>query len=81
MAREVRPGPSAGPTGPSRPDDWRVYRPAIWMVMLGIALMLVLNAYLGIIVIGAGLGIGLKIQTRRRRLRRAGGGTVRTRRR
>jgi hypothetical protein len=69
------------PAGPSSPDDWRAYRPAIWMVMLGIALLLVLNAYLGIIVIGAGLGIGLKIQTRRRRLRRADRQAVHTRRR
>jgi len=58
-----------------------MYRPAIWLVMLGIALLLVINGYLGIAVIGAGLGVGLKIETRRRRLQRAGSGTVRTRRR
>lgn len=66
---------------PSATADWRIYRPAIWLVMLGIALLLVINGYLGIAVIGAGLGTGIRIQTRVRRLRRAGGGTVRTRRR
>jgi hypothetical protein len=50
--------------------DWRVFRPAIWLVMLGIALLLVVNAYLGIAVVGAGIGTAVRIQTRRRRLRR-----------
>jgi hypothetical protein len=58
-----------------------VFRPAIWLVMLGIGLLLVVNGYLGIAVIGAGIGTGARIETRRRRLRRSGGGTVRTRRR
>jgi hypothetical protein len=58
-----------------------VFRPAIWLVMLGIAVLLVVNGYLGIAVLGAGIGTGVRIQTRRRRLRRAGAGTVRTRRR
>jgi hypothetical protein len=81
VAKKTRPTPSSGSAGRPAIDDWRVFRPAIWTVMLGIALMLVLNGYLGIIVIGFGLGIGLKIETRRRRVRRAGGATVRTRRR
>jgi hypothetical protein len=58
-----------------------VFRPAIWLVMLGIGLLLVVNGYLGIAVIGAGIGTGARIETRRRRLRRSNGGTVRTRRR
>jgi hypothetical protein len=58
-----------------------VFRPAIWLVMLGIGLLLVVNGYLGIAVIGAGIGTGARIETRRRRLHRSGGGTVRTRRR
>jgi hypothetical protein len=81
MARESRPAPSAGRGGRPVPSDWRMYRPAIWLVMLGLALLLVINPYLGIAVVGAGLGTGIRIETRRRRLRRAGGGTVRTRRR
>ncbi len=81
MARESRPTRSEGPGGRPATADWRVYRPAIWLVMLGIAFLLVLNAYLGIAVIGAGLGTGIRINARRRRLRRAGAGTVRNRRR
>lgn len=81
MAKPTRPPTPSGPGGRPVAGDWRMFRPAIWTVMVGIALMLVLSTYIGIIVIGAGLGIGLKIGTRRRRLRRAGGGTVRTRRR
>jgi hypothetical protein len=81
MAKQTRPTTSSGPGGQPAVNDWKIFRPAIWTVMLGIAVMLVLNGYLGIIVIGAGLGIGLKIETRRRRVRRADGATVRTRRR
>ena len=81
MAKETRPTTSSGPGGRPVVNDWRVYRPAIWTVMLGIALILVINVLLGIAVVGGGLGIGLKIHTRRRRLRRADGGTVRSRRR
>jgi hypothetical protein len=58
-----------------------MYRPAIWLVMLGIAFLLVIYVPLGFAVIGAGLGVGIRIETRRRRLRRAGSGTARTRRR
>src|ERR1700761_5942380 len=54
--------------------DWKTFRPAIWLAMLGIALLLVVNVYLGLAVVGAGIGTGLRIQTRRRRLRRPGGG-------
>jgi hypothetical protein len=80
MAQGSRPT-FRGPGGPPVTDDWRVFRPAIWLVMLGIALLLIVNAYLGIAIVGAGMGVGIRIQTRRRRLRRAGGGTMRSRRR
>jgi hypothetical protein len=81
VARRSPTTSATGPGGRAASGDWRVFRPAIWLVMLGIALLLVVNAYLGIAVIGAGIGTGVRIQTRRRRLRRAGGGPVRTRRR
>ena len=80
MARRSPPTASGGPGGRPGVGDWRVFRPAIWLVMLGIALLLVVNGYLGIAVVGAGIGTGLRIQTRRRRLSRAGAGTARGRR-
>jgi hypothetical protein len=47
--------------------DWRDFRPAIWLAMLGIAVMLVVNPfYLGAVFIGLGIGIGLRINQRRR---------------
>ncbi|HLJ03713.1 MAG TPA: hypothetical protein VKT31_09745 [Solirubrobacteraceae bacterium] len=45
--------------------NWRRYRPAIWLSMLGIALILVLNPpYIGAALLGAGIGIGLRIWRR-----------------
>jgi hypothetical protein len=47
--------------------DWRDFRPAIWLAMLGIALILVLNPpYIGAAMLGAAIGIALKITRRRR---------------
>ncbi len=47
--------------------NWRVYRPAIWLAMLGIALTLLINPpYIGAVALGAGIGIALRT---RRRLR------------
>jgi hypothetical protein len=41
--------------------DWRVYRPAIWLGMLGIALILLLSPpYIGAAVLGAAIGIALR---------------------
>jgi hypothetical protein len=42
-------------------NDWKRYRPAIWMVMLGVAVALVLNLIVGAVFIGAGLGVGVII--------------------
>ncbi len=58
---------------PSTVNDWRVYRPAIWLAMLGIAVLLVFGApigYAGVVLLGAAIGVGFRIQTRRRRLAR-----------
>jgi hypothetical protein len=51
--------------------DWRVYRPAIWLAMLGIALLLIVSStpYIGATLLGVAIGVGLKIATRRRRRR------------
>lgn len=49
-------------------NDWRTYRPAIWLAMLGIALILLIQPpYLGAAVIGAAIGVALRIQIGRRR--------------
>jgi hypothetical protein len=46
---------------------WQVFRPAIWLAMLGIALALVVNPpYIGVAVLGASIGIAGRIATRRR---------------
>jgi hypothetical protein len=45
--------------------DWRRYRPAIWMAMLGIALMLLLSpAYIGAVLLGASIGIAIRVHQR-----------------
>ena len=49
-------------------QDWRIFRPAIWLGMLGIALILVVRpAYFGAAVLGAAIGIGIRIEMARRR--------------
>lgn len=55
------------------PGDWREYRPAIWMAMLGIAVLLLVNpVWIGAVPIGASIGIGIRIHQRRRRVAAAG---------
>jgi hypothetical protein len=50
--------------------DWRDWRPAIWLVMLGIAVMLLVKPwYLGAVFLGAAVGAALRIRQRRRRAR------------
>jgi hypothetical protein len=51
--------------------DWRDWRPAIWLTMLGIAVMLLVNPfYVGAIFIGAAIGVAMRIHQRRRALAR-----------
>ena len=53
-------------------NDWRMFRPAIWLAMLGIAVMLLVAPfYLGAVLIGAAIGVALRIEQGRRRLARA----------
>jgi hypothetical protein len=48
--------------------DWRDWRPAIWLVIIGIAVMLLLTPfYVGAIFVGAGIGAAFRIRQRRRR--------------
>jgi hypothetical protein len=50
--------------------DWRDFRPAIWLVMLGIAVILVIKPwFLGAIFFGAAIGIAAKVYRGRRRAR------------
>jgi hypothetical protein len=47
--------------------DWRDWRPAIWLAMLGIAVMLLFSPfYLGAVFIGAAGGAAIRIRQRRR---------------
>jgi hypothetical protein len=53
-------------------NDWRMFRPALWLAMLGIAVMLLIAPfYLGAALVGAAIGIALRIEQGRRRLARA----------
>lgn len=49
--------------------DWRIWRPAIWLAMLGAIWFLIpwRYYYLGIVFIGAGIGVAIRITQRRRR--------------
>ena len=49
--------------------DWRDFRPAIWLVMLGVAVMLLIAPFwYGAVFIGAAIGAAIRIQQRRRRI-------------
>jgi hypothetical protein len=49
--------------------DWRDFRPAIWLAMFGIAVMLLIAPFwYGAIFIGAAIGAAIRIQQRRRRI-------------
>jgi hypothetical protein len=50
--------------------EWRVYRPAIWLAMLGVAVVVVVNPYAGALLLGAAIGTAGKISRRRRRVSR-----------
>lgn len=49
--------------------DWRDWRPAIWLAMLGIAVMLLISPFwYGAVFIGAAIGAAIRIEQRRRRI-------------
>ncbi len=48
--------------------DWRDWRPAIWLTMLGIAAILLVSPfYIGALFFGAAIGAAIRINQRRRR--------------
>jgi hypothetical protein len=48
--------------------DWRDFRPAIWLAMLGVAVMLLVSQwYFGAVFLGAAIGAAIRIRQRRRR--------------
>jgi hypothetical protein len=52
-------------------DDWRAYRPAIWLAMLGVAIIIIVSPhYLGAFVLGLAIGAAIRVRQRRRRQRR-----------
>lgn len=49
--------------------DWRDFRPAIWLAMLGVAVMLLIAPFwYGAVFIGAAIGAAIRIEQRRRRI-------------
>jgi hypothetical protein len=48
--------------------DWRDWRPALWLAMLGVAVILLVNPpYISAIFFGAAIGTAIRIRQRRRR--------------
>ena len=48
--------------------DWRDWRPAIWLTMLGIAVILLVSPFwIGALFFGAAIGAAIRINQRRRR--------------
>ena len=57
--------------GKPAPTDWRIYRPAIWLAILGVAVCLLVNpVWIGAAPIGGAIGVALRIRRRQRRGRR-----------
>ncbi len=49
-------------------DDWRAYRPAIWLTMIGIAVIVLVSPhYLGAFFLGGAIGAAIRIRQRRAR--------------
>jgi hypothetical protein len=52
-------------------NNWRAFRPAIWIGMLGVALLLLVTPFFfGAVLIGAAIGIAFRIEAGRRRAAR-----------
>jgi hypothetical protein len=53
------------------PTDWKIYRPAIWLAILGVAVCLLVNpVWIGAAPLGAAVGVAIRIHQRERRRRR-----------
>ena len=49
-------------------QNWRAYRPAIWLTMIGIAVILIVSPhYLGAFFLGGAIGAVIRIRQRRNR--------------
>jgi hypothetical protein len=71
--RAQQPGTRRGQQPSTAPTDWRVYRPAIWLAIVGIAVALLVNpAWIAAAPLGAAVGAGLRIRQRQRRRRTSG---------
>jgi hypothetical protein len=48
--------------------SWRAYRPAIWLAMIGFAVIIVVTPhYLGAFFLGGAIGVAIRIRQRLRR--------------
>jgi hypothetical protein len=57
--------------------DWRDFRPAIWLAMFGIAVMLLVSPFwYGAVFIGAAIGAAIRTEQRRRRIAASSSGTA-----
>jgi hypothetical protein len=62
--------------------DWRDWRPAIWLAMLGVGLLLLISPpYIGGLLIGGAIGAAIRIHQRRRPTAKAPAGAPRKRKR
>jgi hypothetical protein len=65
--RAQQTGARRGRQPSTAPTDWRVYRPAIWLAILGVAVALLVNpAWIAAAPLGAAAGVALRIRQRRR---------------
>jgi hypothetical protein len=57
--------------------DWRDWRPAIWLAMVGVAVMLLVSPFwYGAVFIGAAIGAAIRIHQRRRRIAASAPGRI-----
>ena len=63
MSRRSRAPAPAAPR-----QDWKAYRPAIWLAMIGIAVMLLVAPfYIAAVPLGAAIGVAIQVNRRRPR--------------
>jgi hypothetical protein len=49
-------------------NEWRAYRPAIWLTMIGIAVIVIVSPhYLGAFFLGGAIGAAIRIRQKRAR--------------
>jgi hypothetical protein len=52
--------------------DWRDFRPAIWLAMLGVAVMIIVTPhYIGAFFLGGAIGLAIRVRQRRIRQRQS----------